>query len=71
MAGGAFGQKEAPASGNFEALVGELVSIGVGKEAEIDTRAPDSFAVLIVVNTIFAGEEARKSIGREGGMPGA
>ena len=37
----AFGQEKSSAAGDLEALVNELVLIGVGEKAQVDARSPD------------------------------
>src|SRR5206468_4168939 len=51
---GTLGEEEASAARDLEALVDELVLIGVGEEAEIDARAPDGVAVVIAVELAVA-----------------
>ena len=44
---GALGEQKASAAGDLEALVDELVVIGVGEKAQVDLRAPDAVAVVV------------------------
>ena len=69
VAFGAFCEEEACASCNLEALVHELVLIGVGEEAEIDAGAPDGVAIVVVVELAVA-EDGLKCFGLEGSGPG-
>src|SRR5216683_6536469 len=70
VAVGAFGEEEASAAGDLEALVDELVLVGAGDEAEVDLRAPDGLAVLLLVELALAVETG-EGFGREGSLPGA
>ncbi len=64
VAFGALGEEEALAAGDLEALVDELVLVGVGEEAEVDFGAPDGFAVLLLVDLALAVEQGVVDSGR-------
>src|SRR5271163_3789927 len=45
----ALSEQEPAAAGDLEALVGELILIGVGEEAQVDFGSPDGLAVVLAV----------------------
>ncbi len=68
VAFGALGEEEAAAAGDLEALVDELVLIGVGEEAEVDAGAPDGFAIVVAVELAVA-EGGLEGVGLHGAVP--
>jgi len=54
MAGRALDQQESRAGRDLKTLVGELILIGFGKEAEIDLRSPNALAIGIGLKFAFA-----------------
>ena len=62
VACGALGEEEASAAGDLEALVDELVLIGVGEEAEVDPGAPDGVAIVVAVELAVA-EDGFEGVG--------
>ena len=68
MARGALDQQKAGAARDLEALVGELILVGLGEEAEIDLRSPNPLAIGIRLKFPFAihGFELGRS---EGTLP--
>src|SRR5439155_23855261 len=54
VACGTLGEEEASAARDLEALVDELVLIGVGEEAQVDARTPDGVAILVAVELAVA-----------------
>ncbi len=56
-----FGEQKSPATRDLEALMDELVLIGVSDEAKVDLRPPDSLAILLLVEFALA-VKPRKSV---------
>ncbi len=69
VAGRALGEEEAFAGGDLEALVHELVVVGMREEAKVDFRAPDAFAVGVAKELAVAAVDCCGGLGAEGLLP--
>ena len=66
MARRTFGEKESFAGGDLEALVHELVVIGMREEAEVNLRTPDAFAIVVAEELAVAAVKRGSGFGAEG-----